>query len=83
MTVEELNERVRVRADFSADGVTPRAFKRRGRVFRIERVNARWEDHTLNARRFHFSVEAEGNVYELHLDSRDMGWTLDRVILEG
>ena len=27
--------------------------------------------------------EADGNLYEIHLDSRDMSWQLDRVCLEG
>ena len=83
MVSEELNERIRVRADFSVGGVTPRAFKRGERVFRIARVNASWEDRRGTFKRYHFSVEAEGNLYELHLDSRDMLWHLDRVCLEG
>ena len=83
MVVEEINELVRVRADFSAAEVTPRAFKRGTRVYRVAKVNARWEDHTGACKRYHFSVEAAGNVWELHLDSRDMSWHLDRVCLEG
>jgi len=83
MVIEELNELIRVRADFSAAGVRPRAFKRNGRVFRIVRLNASWEDRQGTFKRYHFSVEAEGNIYELHLDSRDMSWHLDRVCLEG
>ena len=83
MVVEELNELIRVRADFSASGVEPRAFKRGVRIFRITRINARWEDRTTSSKRYHFSVEADGNLFEMHLDSRDMSWHLDRVCLEG
>ncbi len=83
MMVEEINEIVRVRADFSAAEVTPRAFKRGGRVFRVTKVNVRWEDRTGEHKRYHFSVEAAGNIFELHLDTRDMMWRLDRVCMEG
>jgi len=83
MVVEDVNEVVRVRADFAGPVVTPRAFKRKGRVYAITRVNAAWEDREGAFAKYHFSVEAEGNVYELHLDSRDMSWRLDRVCMEG
>ena len=83
MMIEEINEVVRVRADFGAEAITPRAFRRGAKVFSVAKVNARWEDRTGAFKRYHFSVEADGNVYELHLDSRDMSWHLDRVCLEG
>jgi len=83
MIVEELDEPIRVRADFSAGSVTPRAFKRGTQVLHVTKVNARWEDREGRFKRYHFSVEAAGNLFELHLDSRDMSWRLDRVCLEG
>ena len=84
MIVEEINEPIRVRADFSsADGVTPRAFRRGVHVHNITQINARWEDRTGRFKRYHFSVESDGNLFEIHLDSRDMSWHLDRVCLEG
>jgi hypothetical protein len=83
MIVENLNESIRVRADFSGGAITPRVFRRGTQVLCITRVNARWEDRPDAFKRYHFSVEAGGNVFELHLDSRDMSWRLDRVCLEG
>ena len=83
MIVEELNEPIRVRADFSAGSVTPKAFKRGTQILHVTKVNARWEDREGRFKRYHFSVEAAGNLFELHLDSRDMSWRLDRVCLEG
>ena len=83
MQIEALNETIKVRADFTGGEITPLAFKRSGRTFRVNRVNARWEDREGTFKRYYFSVEAEGNVYELHLDSRDMSWRLDRVVMEG
>lgn len=83
MVVEELNEPIRVRADFTGGTVSPKAFKRGTQVYHITRLNARWEDRAGTFKRYHFSVEADGNLFELHLDSRDMSWRLDRVCLEG
>ena len=83
MLVEDLKEPISVRADFSGGVVTPRAFKMGAQTHAITKVNARWEDRKMRAKRYHFSVEAAGNIYELHLDSRDMSWQLDRVCLEG
>ncbi len=83
MLVETLNEPVKVRADFNGGIITPLAFKRNGQVLRIHKVNARWEERQGHVKRYFFSVEAQGNVYELHLDSSSMAWRLDRVCLDG
>ena len=83
MIVEEIDEPIRVRADFAGGAVTPRAFRRGSQVLRVTRINAAWEDRSGTCKRYHFSVEADGHIYELHLDSRDMSWRLDRVCLEG
>jgi len=83
MVVEELHEPIRVRADFAAGAITPLAFKRDTQVLHVTKVHARWEDRSGTFKRYHFSVEAAGNVFELHLDSSDMSWRLDRVCLEG
>ena len=63
--------------------MTPLLFKRDGQTFRVKKVNARWEDNQRESRRYFFSVKAEGNVYEMHLDVMTMAWRLDRVCLNG
>jgi len=83
MLVETLNEPIKVRADFTGGALTPLLFKRDGRTFRIRKINASWEDQQRQFKRYFFSVEAEGNVYELHLDLRTLAWRLDRVCLNG
>jgi len=83
MIVETLDEPIKVRADFSGGVITPLAFKRKGEVFRIRRVNARWTDSEGKFKRHFFSIEARGDTFELHLDSGDMCWRLDRVCLDG
>ncbi len=83
MAIEVLDEAIKVRADFTAGLIRPLAFKRNGRIWRIGKVNAHWEDRRERFNRYFFSVEAEGNIFEIHLDSRDMSWRLDRVYLDG
>ena len=82
MLVETLNETVKVRADFQGGIITTLAFKHNNRTLHVERINARWEERETRLRRRFFSVRAEGAVYELHLDSSDMTWHLDRVCVE-
>ena len=83
MLVETLDEPIKVRADFTGSQVTPLLFKRDGKIFRIRKINARWEDRRRECKRYFFAVEAEGNVYELHFDLLTMAWRLDRVCLNG
>lgn len=83
MAIETLDEPIKVRADFKQGVIQPLAFKRNGRVWRIQKINARWEDRRQRLKRYFFSVEAEGNIFEIHLESSDMSWRLDRVYLDG
>jgi hypothetical protein len=82
-TIETLDEPIKVRADFTGGIITPLAFKRKGQTLTVDAVNARWEERRSHVKIYFFSVEAAGNVYELHLDSGCMGWRLDRVCLDG
>ncbi len=81
--IETLDEPIKVRADFTRGLIRPLAFKRNGQVWHIQKVNARWEDRQGRSKRYFFSVEAEGNIFRIHLDGRDMSWHLDSVYLEG
>jgi hypothetical protein len=81
--VEDLDESVSVRADFSGGEVTPRAFARAGRTYMISAVNGRWLDREGGAPRHYFSVQSGGDTYFLCLRSEDMTWRLEKVILEG
>ena len=82
MRTEAINEPVKVRADFTGGRITPIAFKRRGEVCRIEKVNARWVDTASESPVYYFSVSSGPNAYELSLSTRDMLWHLERVILD-
>jgi hypothetical protein len=83
MVVEDLNEAVPVRADFSGGTITPRAFRRGERTCTIDRVNARWVDRDGSHACYHFSVEAGGDVYFLTLRAKDMVWRLEKVVMAG
>jgi hypothetical protein len=82
MRTETINEPVRVRADFGNGKITPVAFKRKGRVYRVEKVNARWVDTAPESPVYYFSIDSGPNAYELSLSARDMLWRLERVILD-
>jgi len=43
MRVEQINEPVKVRADFQGGQVRPLRFKRHGKEHRVKSVNACWE----------------------------------------
>jgi hypothetical protein len=83
MVVEDMDEVVSVRADFSGGEITPRAFRRGRRSYRVTAVNARWEDREGGRPSYHFSVEAEGDTYFLGFHTGDMLWRLEKVIIEG
>lgn len=81
--IEQLNEPVKVRADFEGGRARPILFKRGRKVFRVERLAASWEDREGGARIFYYSVEAEGAVYQLSWRVQDNLWYVDAVMMEG
>lgn len=82
MRIETIDEPVKVRADFSGGEITPVAFRRKSKVYRIEKVNARWMDRAAEDTVHYFSVDSGGNTYELALRTRAMTWNLERVVLD-
>ncbi len=83
MRVEPIQERIKVRADFEGAKVTPLLFLRNGQKHRVLKVNLRWEDREGGRKLYYFSVSVEsGDVYQMHLDSADLSWHLDFVMLE-
>src|SRR5262249_4148531 len=84
MHLERLDEPVPCRADFSNGRVTPLAFRRGGREHVVRAVHSRWLARAGRHPQFYFSAETEsGDVYELRLDSADMVWHVQSVMLEG
>lgn len=82
MILEELNEPVAVRADFSGGSATPVLFRRRRRLHQVREVAARWEERRGGARVLYFScLDHQGDLYQLHFDGADLVWHLDAVQL--
>ena len=83
MLVEHLDEKIKVRADFKGGGIKPLVFVRRGQIHRVTKVNCRWMDREGTAKVFYFSVSVDsGDVYQIHLNTGDMTWHLDLVMVE-
>ena len=84
MRVERIDEHVKVRVDFQAGTITPLLFKRGTQQHRVVTVNARWEDREGTQKLHFFSVTvSSGDVYQLRLESGDMLWTLESVMMDG
>jgi len=87
MQVAELNERIKVRADFSPGGkIVPILFKRRGEeALRVRSVHASWEDRESNGKRLYFSVSVDraDDVFQLRYQEHDRTWWLESVTTEG
>ncbi|HOX05798.1 MAG TPA: hypothetical protein PK280_05310 [Planctomycetota bacterium] len=80
MVVEDLDEPVSVRADFTGGEIVPRAFRRGSRSYTVTQVNGRWTDREGESPRHCFSVQAGAETYFLSLRTADMTWRLDKVI---
>jgi len=87
MQIVELNERIKVRADFTPAGrIIPLMFRRdRQEPFRIRGVNATWEERNSGGRVVHFSVSVKNSddVYQLRYREQDRTWWLDSLLMEG
>jgi hypothetical protein len=81
--VERLDEKIKVRADFGGGTIKPLVFMRRSQIHKVVKVNCYWMDREGNAKIHYFSVTSDtGDVYQLHLNSDDMVWHLDLVMVE-
>jgi hypothetical protein len=80
MNLERLDDPVAVRVDFTGGRATPVLFRRRGHVYRIREVAARWEERRGPARILYFScLDDSGDLYQLRFDGADFLWRLEFV----
>ncbi|MGD8628522.1 MAG: hypothetical protein PVH52_05535 [bacterium] len=83
MLVERLDEKIKVRADFGGGSIKPLVFVRRSQIHRVKKINCRWLDREGTAKIYYFSITSDsGDVYQMHLNSGDMTWHLDQVMIE-
>lgn len=84
MRVERLDETVGCVACFEPGRLTPLVLQRGEREEPVLRVHARWLDRSQRHPQHYFSVEvASGEIFELRLDTGDLSWRLQSVLLEG
>ena len=85
MRVEKLDEPIRVRADFQAGEIYPLYFQRGIHRYRVLKVHTRWLDREGVFARIHFAIEArseaDSGTYEMHFNSKELSWYLDRVVV--
>ncbi|MFP4176280.1 MAG: hypothetical protein ACLFT2_03565 [Candidatus Brocadiia bacterium] len=86
MHIEDINEPIKVRADFWPGGkIIPRLFKREDRTFTITSVNATWEDREGNNSLLYFAVltDRSEDTFQLCFRQQDRTWWLQQVMMEG
>jgi hypothetical protein len=84
MRWEQLDEAVKVRADFQGGLISPVALRRGETRIKVCSVNTRWQDTRGRHRLCYFSVTGDtGDVYQLRFDTGDLTWRLEFVMFEG
>jgi hypothetical protein len=83
MSIEKIEQPVRVLVDCSNGELSPLRFLRNGRTYRIEQVNGRWTDRAGDGETLHFSVQVGDETCYLHFDLAACQWWLDQIITEG
>jgi hypothetical protein len=82
--IQDIDEAITVLTRFSGGAIDPLRFKWKNRIFNIDRVTGKWEEHDGQYKLHFFSVVTkEEDYYELIYNTRTMGWTLSRTDLEG
>ncbi|MBU1700945.1 MAG: hypothetical protein KJ970_10775 [Candidatus Eisenbacteria bacterium] len=81
---EQVNEAVKVRADFQGGAISPLLIKRGEKTVRVRGVNTRWIDTQGRHRLCYFSVTTDsGDIYQLRFHGGEMTWLLEYVMFEG
>ncbi len=82
MHIEQINEPVKVRADFQGGRIRPLRFKRQGREHVVKTVNACWETREGRRTLHYFSVTIEsGDVCQLYFNNEELVWWLDSIMM--
>jgi len=82
MNIEQINEPVKVRADFQGGRIRPLKFKRGVQEHVIRTVNAHWETREGRRKLHYFSVTIEsGDVCQLYFNSEELVWWLDSITM--
>lgn len=83
-TTEELNETIDVVTVFREGRMAPVKFRWAGRTHPVARVAYRWVTRQGAYPIHHFSVvAADGQIYEIILNTQNMNWSIVKVQMEG
>ena len=84
MRWEQLDEPVKVRADFQGGVISPVVFRRGTNRIGVRTVNTRWQDTRGKSRICYFSVTGDtGDVYQLCFDTAALSWRVEYVLFDG
>ena len=82
--IEDINEPIAVLSKFERGKIEPLRFKWRRRTYKIDKVNGNWERREGQFLVYYFSVATSNSgLFEIFLDSRNMGWRLGKIFIEG
>ena len=78
MRVEDIGEPVEVLAVCSGGSIRPLRFVWSGRTYRVDTVNAHWQDRSGAGYSLHYSVQSGDETYLLRFAGADVQWWLDQ-----
>lgn len=81
MNIEKIDEPIGMLADFSGGQCRPVRFTWKSRSYDVSTVNGRWIDREGGTLSLHYSVQAAGQTWLLHLNIHDVQWRLDQVVV--
>ncbi|MDP3142555.1 MAG: hypothetical protein Q8N14_01225 [Candidatus Omnitrophota bacterium] len=75
-----LNEPIRVVAEFEKSKVLPRYFFWRKKLFRIKKVTYFWQERQGRELLNFFSVETPVGLYQISFNNQSFSWSLNKII---
>lgn len=82
--IEEVKEKIKVKAIFSEGRLKPEAFEWRRRVYAVKDVFGAYNNRLGRSRQLHYAVGCGGeDVFEITLDTDNMEWRIDRIHTPG
>lgn len=81
MNIERIDEAIAVLATFAGGAIEPIRFRRGGRTYRIDAINARWVDRQTEPYALHYSVQVGEETCHIHFAAGEVQWFLDEVIV--
>jgi hypothetical protein len=83
MSTTEIKEKIKVGAVFAGGDAVPKWFMWKKKKIEITEVTFTWRTAEGTSVLIHYSVAAEGGLYELSYNQRTMEWTLENTAEPG